>query len=75
MKDFQYSRFNSKYVRVGLSVTQLWGVVNTNAGGFNIDQEIVQKGIGFMQNLQPMIENDGDGKKSKNKKFFIKNNV
>ena len=44
-----------------LSATPFGGVANAIAGGLNTAQGIVQKGRGFMQNLQPMLGNDNGG--------------
>jgi hypothetical protein len=44
-----------------LYVIPLGGIANTMAGGLNIAQVIVQKGRGFMQNLQQMLGNNEGG--------------
>jgi hypothetical protein len=44
-----------------LSIIPLGGIASTIAGGLNTAQGIVQKGRGFMQNLQPMLGNDEGG--------------
>jgi hypothetical protein len=44
-----------------LSATPLGGIANTIAGGLNTIQGIVQKGRCYMQNLQPILENDDGG--------------
>ncbi|GMO23252.1 MAG: hypothetical protein Ta2E_12920 [Mycoplasmoidaceae bacterium] len=44
-----------------LQVTPLGIIANQIEGGLNMASNVVQKGLEFMQNLQPMIGNDGGG--------------
>jgi hypothetical protein len=44
-----------------LSATPLRGIASTIDGELTTAQGIVQKGRGFMQNLQPMLGNEGGG--------------